>query len=111
MGTLLAIGKTKTEIFLQLMVELSTIACLSFLPAILVGNVTSNQFSKIILEQASLEQTSNIIEGLNLSVNNLGIVDYMKVYIMGVAVILLSIGGSAISTFRLTPKQILSKMK
>lgn len=111
MGTLLAIGKTKTEVFLQLMVELSIIACLSFLPAILVGNVTSNQFLKIILEQASLEQTSNIIEGLNLSVNNLGIVDYMKVYIMGVAVILLSIGGSAISTFRLTPKQILSKMK
>lgn len=111
MGTLLAIGKTKTEIFLQLVVELGIIACLSFVPAILMGSITSSQFSKIILEQASLEQTNTIVEELSLRVNNLEIIDYIKVYMTGMFVILLSIGGSAISTFRLTPKQILLKMK
>lgn len=109
-GTLIAIGKTKGEVFLQLVMELIVIATISFVPAMLVGNLTSGVMTETILEQAESEETGNT-NSLKVNRKELGPADYMGVYMLGLTVILLAIGSASISTMRLTPKQILTKMK
>ena len=109
-GTLLAIGKTKLEVFLQVVVELLIIAMVSFIPAMLVSNLTSDAMTKTILEQADSAEMRGVDE-INVKRKELNMNDYVAVMSLGVGVILLATGGASISTMRLTPKQILTKMK
>jgi len=109
-GTLLAIGKTKLEVFLQVVVELLIIAMVSFIPAMLVSNLTSDAMTKTILEQADSAEMRGVDE-INVKRKELNVNDYVAVMSLGVGVILLATGGASISTMRLTPKQILTKMK
>ena len=109
-GTLLAIGKTKLEVFLQVVVELLIIAMVSFIPAMLVSNLTSDAMTKTILEQADSAEMRGVDE-INVKRKELSVNDYVVVMSLGVGVILLATGGASISTMRLTPKQILTKMK
>lgn len=109
-GTLLAIGKTKLEVFLQVVVELLIIAMASFIPAMFVSNLTSDTMTKTILEQADSAEMRGVDE-INVKRKELNVNDYVAVMILGVGVILLATGGASISTMRLTPKQILTKMK
>ena len=109
-GTLLAIGKTKLEVFLQVVVELLIIAMVSFIPAMLVSNLTSDAMTKTILEQADSAEMRGVDE-INVKRKELNVNDYAVVMSLGVGVILLATGGASISTMRLTPKQILTKMK
>lgn len=112
-GTLIAIGKTKIEIFLQLLMELLIIALISFMPAILIGNSTSGILTNTVFEQTAMEQNelSEMERDGKSFKNELRITDYVRTYMFGMMVILLAISTSSISTFRLTPKQILTKMK
>ena len=112
-GTLIAIGKTKIEIFLQLLMELLIIALISFMPAILIGNSTSGILTNTVFEQTAMEQNelSEMERDGKSFKNELRITDYVRIYMFGMMVILLAISTSSISTFRLTPKQILTKMK
>ena len=66
--------------------------------------------TETILEQAESEETGNT-NSLTVNRKELGPADYMGVYMLGLTVILLAIGSASISTMRLTPKQILTKMK
>lgn len=109
-GTLLAIGKTKLEVFLQVVVELLIIAMVSFIPAMFVSNLTSDAMTKTILEQADSAEMRGADE-INVKRKELNVNDYVAVMSLGVGVILLATGGASISTMRLTPKQILTKMK
>ena len=109
-GTLLAIGKTKLEVFSQVVVELLIIAMVSFIPAMLVSNLTSDAMTKTILEQADSAEMRGVDE-INVKRKELNVNDYVAVMSLGVGVILLATGGASISTMRLTPKQILTKMK
>ena len=109
-GTLLAIGKTKLEVFLQVVVELLIIAMVSFIPAMLVSNLASDTMTKTILEQADSAEMRGVDE-INVKRKELSVNDYVVVMSLGVGVILLATGGASISTMRLTPKQILTKMK
>lgn len=109
-GTLLAIGKTKLEVFLQVVVELLIIAMVSFIPAMLVSNLTSDAMTKTILEQADSAEMRGVDE-INVKRKELNVNDYVAAMSLGVGVILLATGGASISTMRLTPKQILTKMK
>ena len=109
-GTLLAIGKTKLEVFLQVVVELLIIAMVSFIPAMFVSNLTSDTMTKTILEQADSAEMRGVDE-INVKRKELNVNDYVAVMSLGVGVILLATGGASISTMRLTPKQILTKMK
>lgn len=109
-GTLLAIGKTKLEVFLQVVVELLIIAMVGFVPAMLVSNLTSDTMTKTILEQADSAEMRSVDE-INVKREELNVNDYVAVMSLGMGVILLATGGASISTMRLTPKQILTKMK
>ena len=109
-GTLLAIGKTKLEVFLQVVIELLIIATVSFIPAMFVSNLTSDTMTKTILEQADSAEMRGVDE-INVKRKELNVNDYVAVMSLGVGVILLATGGASISTMRLTPKQILTKMK
>ena len=109
-GTLLAIGKTKLEVFSQVVVELLIIAMVSFIPAMFVSNLTSDTMTKTILEQADSAEMRGVDE-INVKRKELSVNDYVVVMSLGVGVILLATGGASISTMRLTPKQILTKMK
>ena len=51
------------------------------------------------------------VDEINVKRKELNVNDYAVVMSLGVGVILLATGGASISTMRLTPKQILTKMK
>ena len=109
-GTLMAIGNSKLNVFLQILVELVIITFISFVPATMIGNLSSGVLTETILEQANPDQSGNTSD-LVLQRSGLEAKDYVKVYLLGMTVILLSIGVSSASIMRLTPKQILTKMK
>lgn len=109
-GTLLAIGKTKLDIFLQILVELLIIASLCFIPAIMVGNLSAGALTERIMSDANPDQTGNTTD-MVLTRKNLDLPDYVEVYLSGMSVILLSVGVASVSVMRLKPKAILTKMK
>ena len=95
---------------MQVVVELLIIAMASFIPAMFVSNLTSDTMTKTILEQADSAEMRGVDE-INVKRKELNVNDYVAVMSLGVGVILLATGGASISTMRLTPKQILTKMK
>ena len=109
-GTLLAIGKTKLDIFLQILAELLIIASLCFIPAIMVGNLSAGALTERIMSDANPDQTGNTTDVV-LTRKSLDLPDYVEVYLSGMSVILLSISGASVSIMRLKPKEILTKMK
>lgn len=109
-GTLLAIGKTKLDIFLQILAELLIIASLCFIPAIMVGNLSAGALTERIMSDANPDQTGNTTD-MVLTRKSLDLPDYVEVYLSGMSVILLSISGASVSVMRLKPKEILTKMK
>lgn len=109
-GTLLAIGKTKMNIFWQILIELIIIATLSFGPAIFLGNLSAGALTEKIMSEANPDQSGNTTDVV-LSRKQLDLLDYLGVYMCGSAVIFLAVGGASISVMRLKPKAILTKMK
>lgn len=109
-GTLLAIGKTKMNIFWQMLIELIIIATLSFGPAIFLGNLSAGVLTEKIMSEANPDQSGNITDVV-LSRKQLDLFDYLGTYMCGGAVIFLAVSGASISVMRLKPKAILTKMK
>ena len=109
-GTLLAIGKTKANIFWQMLIELIIIATLCFGPAIFLGNLSAGALTEKIMSEANPDQSGNTTD-VALGRKQLDLLDYLGVYMCGGAVILLAVGGASVSVLRLKPKAILTKMK
>ena len=109
-GTLLAIGKTKMNIFWQMLIELIIIATLSFGPAIFLGNLSAGVLTEKIMSEANPDQSGNTTDVV-LSRKQLDLFDYLGTYMCGGAVIFLAVSGASISVMRLKPKAILTKMK
>ena len=109
-GTLLAIGKTKANIFWQMLIELIIIATLCFGPAIFLGNLSAGALTEKIMSEANPDQSGNTTD-VALGRKQLDLLDYLGVYMCGGAVILLAVGGASVSVMRLKPKAILTKMK
>ena len=109
-GTLLAIGKTKMNIFWQMLIELIIIATLSFGPAIFLGNLSAGVLTEKIMSDANPDQSGNTTDVV-LSRKQLDLFDYLGTYMCGGAVIFLAVSGASISVMRLKPKAILTKMK
>jgi len=109
-GTLLAIGKTKMNIFWQMLIELIIIATLSFGPAIFLGNLSAGVLTEKIMSEANPDQSGNTTDVV-LSRKQLDLFDYLGTYMCGGAVIFLAVSGVSISVMRLKPKAILTKMK
>lgn len=109
-GTLLAIGKTKMNIFWQMLIELIIIATLSFGPAIFLGNLSAGVLTEKIMSEANPDQSGNTTDVV-LSRKQLDLFDYLGTYMCGSAVIFLAVSGASISVMRLKPKAILTKMK
>lgn len=109
-GTLLAIGKTKMNIFWQMLIELIIIATLSFGPAIFLGNLSAGALTEKIMSEANPDQSGNTTDVV-LSRKQLDLFDYLGTYMCGGAVIFLAVSGASISVMRLKPKAILTKMK
>ena len=109
-GTLLAIGKTKMNIFWQMLIELIIIATLSFGPAIFLGNLSAGVLTEKIMSEANPDQSGNTTDVV-LSRKQLDLFDYLGTYMCGSAVIFLAVSGASISVMRLKPKTILTKMK
>lgn len=109
-GTLLAIGKTKMNIFWQMLIELIIIATLSFGPAIFLGNLSAGVLTEKIMSEANPDQSGNTTDVV-LSRKQLDLSDYLGTYMCGGAVIFLAVSGASISVMRLKPKAILTKMK
>lgn len=109
-GTLLAIGKTKMNIFWQMLIELIIIATLSFGPATFLGNLSAGALTEKIMSEANPDQSGNTTDVV-LSRKQLDLLDYLGVYMCGGAVIFLAVSGASISVMRLKPKAILTKMK
>ena len=109
-GTLLAIGKTKANIFWQMLIELIIIATLCFGPAIFLGNLSVGALTEKIMSEANPDQSGNTTDVV-LGRKQLDLLDYLGVYMCGGAVILLAVGGASVSVMRLKPKAILTKMK
>lgn len=109
-GTLLAIGKTKMNIFWQMLIELIIIATLSFGPAIFLGNLSAGVLTEKIMSEANPDQSGNTTD-VALSRKQLDLFDYLGTYMCGGAVIFLAVSGASISVMRLKPKAILTKMK
>lgn len=109
-GTLLAIGKTKMNIFWQMLIELIIIATLSFGPAIFLGNLSAGVLTEKIMSEANPDQSGNTTDVV-LSRKQLDLFDYLGTYMCGGVVIFLAVSGASISVMRLKPKAILTKMK
>lgn len=109
-GTLLAMGKTKMNIFWQMLIELIIIATLSFGPAIFLGNLSAGVLTEKIMSEANPDQSGNTTDVV-LSRKQLDLFDYLGTYMCGGAVIFLAVSGASISVMRLKPKAILTKMK
>lgn len=109
-GTLLAISKTKMNIFWQMLIELIIIATLSFGPATFLGNLSAGALTEKIMSEANPDQSGNTTDVV-LSRKQLDLLDYLGVYMCGGAVIFLAVSGASISVMRLKPKAILTKMK
>ena len=109
-GTLLAMGKTKMNIFWQMLIELIIIATLSFGPAIFLGNLSAGVLTEKIMSEANPDQSGNTTDVV-LSRKQLDLFDYLGTYMCGGVVIFLAVSGASISVMRLKPKAILTKMK
>jgi len=96
-GILLAIGVTKTNLFIQRLFEVGTIYLISFLVSTVLIFIFLPSLTKWIFPIA---QTSIIVTGHNLVVT----------FVVGIVVACVSITISAISMIRLKPRDVLSRV-
>lgn len=107
-GILLSIGIQKSKIILQYMVEIMSIAIIAFslsffISGAIVNNVGDAMSDSTLTQKQDNRQTSNLDIHVTLS-------DAAMVYGLGTLVAVASVWISSISTLRLKPKEILTKM-
>lgn len=126
-GVLLSIGIDKYKIILQYIMELMMIAVLAFALSFLSGKAMSQSLANTMINQtlAQKESQSQFSQSISISSSAGGMSDEEKikelnvdvtinelcyVYMIGSALIVISVLLSSISILRLKPKEILSKM-
>lgn len=101
-GILLSIGKSKTNIILQIFTEAFAVAVISF--------VASIPFSNLIAEKAGTFLVSRVTTGttnLNVHINATYL---LPLYMIGILLIAIAVVASSWSVVRSKPKDILTKM-
>ncbi|QPK93619.1 ABC transporter permease [Actinomyces sp. zg-332] len=127
-GVLLSLGISKRNIVLQYIVELLMIAVFSFIASIGSGILIAQKLGDSLVKQANdagrlalgenlgglslgADAESSLIaktlDGLNVTI---GINEFIWVWIIGIAIIIVSVGISSMHIIKLKPKEILSKM-
>lgn len=127
-GILLSIGVPKFKILSQYVIELLIISVLGFSLAFFSGQVIAQGIGDSLVEKASKETVQDIkgqFGGMSLgndvdsqmithTVNDIDVKitynEMIYVWVVGVAIIIVSVGLSSLSIIRLKPKEILSKM-
>lgn len=128
-GVLLTFGIGKTKILLQYITEAILIAVLAFGLSYFSGSAIANSVGNSMLEQqASQNGTAagddNKRGGVAVGVEepvpsggevesidvHIGYDDLLRLYLIGLCIIILSVGISSITVMRLKPREILSKM-
>lgn len=127
-GILLSIGVPKFKILSQYVIELLIISVLGFSLAFFSGQVIAQEIGDSLVERASKETVQDIkgqFGGMNLgndvdsqmithTVNDIDVKitynEMIYVWVVGVAIIIVSVGLSSLSIICLKPKEILSKM-
>lgn len=128
MGILLALGKSKLNIISQYALEVIIIAALAFSLSFFSGNFLGQKTGDMLVYQAAQSaraDVTNSLNGMNLgadpetdlllqAIKKIDVTisgqDMTRVFLVGGAIILISIAGSSLSVLRFKPKEILSKM-
>lgn len=127
-GILLSIGVPKFKIFAQYVIELLMISVLAFSLSFFSGKFISQGIGESLVEKASKETVQDVQGGfggftLGNDIESQKILhtateidvkvtpsEMAYVWIVGVGIIVVSVGLSSLSIIRLKPKEILSKM-
>lgn len=121
-GIYLAVGIGKMKIVMQYLLEVAFIGVFAFFIAYFPSNAISSQLGEYLLQQeieedtvsnqagAVLGETVEIDDSIEKIEIEIGIIEVLEVYAVGMIVILLATGISTISIVRLQPKEILAKM-
>ncbi|MBK0347920.1 FtsX-like permease family protein [Aerococcaceae bacterium zg-ZJ1578] len=127
-GVLLSLGISKSNIVLQYIAELLMIAVFSFGASIGSGMLIAQKLGDSLVKQANDAgrlALGNTLGGMNLGADaessliaktldsihvTIGANEFMWVWIMGIGIIILSVGISSMNIIKLKPKEILSKM-
>ncbi|MBD3949319.1 FtsX-like permease family protein [Tuanshanicoccus lijuaniae] len=127
-GVLLSLGISKSNIVAQYIAELLMIAVFSFGASIGSGMMIAQKLGDSLVKQANDAgrlALGNSLGGMNLGADaessliaktldtinvTIGAKEFMWVWIMGIAIIIISVAISSMNIIKLKPKEILSKM-
>lgn len=110
-GIFLAMGFTKIQIFCQHIIEMCYLAGVAYGISFFLGNAFANEAGTVLLKNISKSAEAGAVQqaasDLTIAINRL---DFALVCGLVTFVILLSVGVSCLSVFRMKPKNILSQM-
>ncbi len=98
----MSLGKTKSEIFLQTLLEAGSVFALSILGATAIGKLFSGVLQNIITGSESITENLKVV----LQIQDIGML-----FLLGGAVILVALCCSILPILRANPKDILAKME
>ena len=98
----MSLGKTKSEIFLQTLLEAGSVFTLSVLGATAIGKLFSGVLQNIITSSESVTENLKVV----LQIQDIGML-----FLLGGAVILVALCCSILPILRANPKDILAKME
>ena len=98
----MSLGKTKSEIFLQTLLEAGSVFTLSVLGATAIGKLFSGVLQNIITGSESVTENLKVV----LQIQDIGML-----FLLGGAVILVALCCSILPILRANPKDILAKME
>lgn len=98
----MSLGKTKSEIFLQTLLEAGSVFTLSVLGATAIGKLFSGVLQNIITSSESVKENLKVV----LQIQDIGML-----FLLGGAVILVALCCSILPILRANPKDILAKME
>ena len=107
-GMMLAMGISKGSILLQHMMEMLSIAILSFGLSFFTSSLMAQTVGNTLFEQATAEERlTNTLDSIQIVIT---FSDLLLVYVIGTGILLLSVILASYPVMRLKPKQILTKM-